>query len=312
MGMASPCASLCSIRPLPAAFQGTAGRGGSGGASAGLGGPGTDPGTVPTRPQSLDLWCFDVFALQRVTEEHSLRTIVLELFSRHNLSSRFKVPMPEPRVPALEAPGGGGRVAARSRRVPIVLRATDPWHLPECPAGCPRGWLRQVPEPLPQPGPRRRRHPDCALLPAAHWHAGTGTGPGTGVPAALRGAARARFPPSPRGFCRRGVGSAQRLLRCRLGNAGGGERVTPAPVWAHGVVVVVGDSWHTPVPGWPPACWHLASSCALLARHTWSANVHAREDSPSVPSPFMGWQRSRRCPYPPPSDAHLSPVPSTT
>ncbi|XP_054255045.1 dual specificity calcium/calmodulin-dependent 3',5'-cyclic nucleotide phosphodiesterase 1B [Indicator indicator] len=42
--------------------------------------------------KSLDLWCFDVFALQRATEEHSLRTIVLELFSRHNLGSRFKIP----------------------------------------------------------------------------------------------------------------------------------------------------------------------------------------------------------------------------
>ncbi|XP_068519502.1 dual specificity calcium/calmodulin-dependent 3',5'-cyclic nucleotide phosphodiesterase 1B [Anas acuta] len=42
--------------------------------------------------KSLDLWCFDVFALNRVTEEHSLRTIVYELFTRHNLSSRFKIP----------------------------------------------------------------------------------------------------------------------------------------------------------------------------------------------------------------------------
>ncbi|POI19472.1 hypothetical protein CIB84_016783, partial [Bambusicola thoracicus] len=41
---------------------------------------------------SLDLWCFDVFALNRVTEEHSLRTIVYELFTRHNLNSRFKIP----------------------------------------------------------------------------------------------------------------------------------------------------------------------------------------------------------------------------
>ncbi|XP_052561164.1 dual specificity calcium/calmodulin-dependent 3',5'-cyclic nucleotide phosphodiesterase 1B isoform X2 [Tympanuchus pallidicinctus] len=40
--------------------------------------------------KSLDLWCFDVFALHRVTEEHSLRTIVYELFTRHNLNSRFK------------------------------------------------------------------------------------------------------------------------------------------------------------------------------------------------------------------------------
>ncbi|XP_052561163.1 dual specificity calcium/calmodulin-dependent 3',5'-cyclic nucleotide phosphodiesterase 1B isoform X1 [Tympanuchus pallidicinctus] len=42
--------------------------------------------------KSLDLWCFDVFALHRVTEEHSLRTIVYELFTRHNLNSRFKIP----------------------------------------------------------------------------------------------------------------------------------------------------------------------------------------------------------------------------
>lgn len=42
--------------------------------------------------KNLDLWCFDVFALNRVTEEHSLRTIVYELFTRHNLNSRFKIP----------------------------------------------------------------------------------------------------------------------------------------------------------------------------------------------------------------------------
>ncbi|NWH24209.1 PDE1B phosphodiesterase, partial [Grus americana] len=40
----------------------------------------------------LDLWCFDVFALNRVTDDHSLRTIVFELFTRHNLNSRFKIP----------------------------------------------------------------------------------------------------------------------------------------------------------------------------------------------------------------------------
>nr|XP_025968954.1 calcium/calmodulin-dependent 3',5'-cyclic nucleotide phosphodiesterase 1B isoform X2 [Dromaius novaehollandiae] len=40
----------------------------------------------------LDLWCFDVFALNRVTEDHALRTIVFELFTRHNLNSRFKIP----------------------------------------------------------------------------------------------------------------------------------------------------------------------------------------------------------------------------
>ncbi|XP_010216712.1 PREDICTED: calcium/calmodulin-dependent 3',5'-cyclic nucleotide phosphodiesterase 1B-like [Tinamus guttatus] len=34
--------------------------------------------------KSLDLWCFDVFALNRVTEDHALKTIVFELFTRHN------------------------------------------------------------------------------------------------------------------------------------------------------------------------------------------------------------------------------------
>ncbi|XP_009878298.1 PREDICTED: calcium/calmodulin-dependent 3',5'-cyclic nucleotide phosphodiesterase 1B-like, partial [Charadrius vociferus] len=47
---------------------------------------------IPVSPQSLDLWCFDVFALNRVTEDHALRTIVFELFTRHNLNSRFKIP----------------------------------------------------------------------------------------------------------------------------------------------------------------------------------------------------------------------------
>uniref|UniRef100_A0A8B9PD13 Phosphodiesterase n=1 Tax=Apteryx owenii TaxID=8824 RepID=A0A8B9PD13_APTOW len=50
------------------------------------------PSAAPLFPQSLDLWCFDVFALNRVTEDHALRTIVFELFTRHNLNSRFKIP----------------------------------------------------------------------------------------------------------------------------------------------------------------------------------------------------------------------------
>lgn len=57
-------------------------------------------GNAPICPQSLDLWCFDVFALNRVTDDHSLRTIVFELFTRHNLNSRFKVrPCPCPPSP---------------------------------------------------------------------------------------------------------------------------------------------------------------------------------------------------------------------
>ncbi|XP_051819402.1 dual specificity calcium/calmodulin-dependent 3',5'-cyclic nucleotide phosphodiesterase 1B isoform X2 [Antechinus flavipes] len=42
--------------------------------------------------KTLDHWCFDVFALNRVAEDHALRTIVFELLTRHNLISRFKLP----------------------------------------------------------------------------------------------------------------------------------------------------------------------------------------------------------------------------
>nr|XP_025044517.1 calcium/calmodulin-dependent 3',5'-cyclic nucleotide phosphodiesterase 1B isoform X1 [Pelodiscus sinensis] len=42
--------------------------------------------------KTLDLWCFDVFSLNRVTDDHALRTIVFELLTRHNLNSRFKIP----------------------------------------------------------------------------------------------------------------------------------------------------------------------------------------------------------------------------
>ncbi|TRZ11596.1 hypothetical protein HGM15179_015503 [Zosterops borbonicus] len=40
----------------------------------------------------LDQWSFDVFSLHRAAEEHSLRTVVFELFTRHSLNSRFKIP----------------------------------------------------------------------------------------------------------------------------------------------------------------------------------------------------------------------------
>uniref|UniRef100_A0A8C3REV0 Phosphodiesterase n=3 Tax=Passeriformes TaxID=9126 RepID=A0A8C3REV0_9PASS len=42
--------------------------------------------------KGLDQWSFDVFSLHRAAEEHSLRTVVFELFTRHNLNSRFKIP----------------------------------------------------------------------------------------------------------------------------------------------------------------------------------------------------------------------------
>ncbi|XP_063150028.1 dual specificity calcium/calmodulin-dependent 3',5'-cyclic nucleotide phosphodiesterase 1B isoform X1 [Candoia aspera] len=42
--------------------------------------------------KTLDLWFFDVFALNKVSEDHALRTIVFELLTRHNVNSRFKIP----------------------------------------------------------------------------------------------------------------------------------------------------------------------------------------------------------------------------
>uniref|UniRef100_A0A8D0H1Y9 Phosphodiesterase n=1 Tax=Sphenodon punctatus TaxID=8508 RepID=A0A8D0H1Y9_SPHPU len=42
--------------------------------------------------KTLDLWHFDVFSLNKVSEDHALRTIVFELLTRHNLNSRFKIP----------------------------------------------------------------------------------------------------------------------------------------------------------------------------------------------------------------------------
>uniref|UniRef100_A0A8D2P8U7 3',5'-cyclic-nucleotide phosphodiesterase n=1 Tax=Zosterops lateralis melanops TaxID=1220523 RepID=A0A8D2P8U7_ZOSLA len=42
--------------------------------------------------KGLDQWSFDVFSLHRAAEEHSLRTVVFELFTRHSLNSRFKIP----------------------------------------------------------------------------------------------------------------------------------------------------------------------------------------------------------------------------
>lgn len=44
----------------------------------------------------MDLWCFDVFSLNRAADDHALRTIVFELLTRHNLISRFKVGQPPP------------------------------------------------------------------------------------------------------------------------------------------------------------------------------------------------------------------------
>ncbi|XP_069087130.1 dual specificity calcium/calmodulin-dependent 3',5'-cyclic nucleotide phosphodiesterase 1B isoform X1 [Pleurodeles waltl] len=54
-------------------------------------GPNYSPAVV-NGLKNLDLWGFDVFALNRVSEDHALKTIVFELLTRHNLNSRFKIP----------------------------------------------------------------------------------------------------------------------------------------------------------------------------------------------------------------------------
>ncbi|EPY88911.1 hypothetical protein CB1_000146005 [Camelus ferus] len=41
--------------------------------------------------ENLDLWCFDVFSLNRAADDHALRTIVFELLTQHTLISHFKI-----------------------------------------------------------------------------------------------------------------------------------------------------------------------------------------------------------------------------
>uniref|UniRef100_A0A8D1GAM4 Phosphodiesterase n=1 Tax=Sus scrofa TaxID=9823 RepID=A0A8D1GAM4_PIG len=47
---------------------------------------------LASQASNLDLWCFNVFSLNRAADDHALRTIVFELLTRHNLISRFKIP----------------------------------------------------------------------------------------------------------------------------------------------------------------------------------------------------------------------------
>ncbi|XP_043939909.1 calcium/calmodulin-dependent 3',5'-cyclic nucleotide phosphodiesterase 1B isoform X2 [Protopterus annectens] len=42
--------------------------------------------------KTLDSWSFDVFALNTVSENHALKSVIFELLARYNLNSRFKIP----------------------------------------------------------------------------------------------------------------------------------------------------------------------------------------------------------------------------
>uniref|UniRef100_A0A674I9B3 Phosphodiesterase 1B n=1 Tax=Terrapene triunguis TaxID=2587831 RepID=A0A674I9B3_9SAUR len=77
--------------------------------------------------KTLDLWCFDVFALNRVTEDHALRTIVFELLTRHNLNSRFKVSSLPPSPP---------HPPRASCSLPCPITSPLPPHAPSA-ASCP-------------------------------------------------------------------------------------------------------------------------------------------------------------------------------
>ncbi|XP_039570634.1 calcium/calmodulin-dependent 3',5'-cyclic nucleotide phosphodiesterase 1B isoform X2 [Passer montanus] len=83
--------------------------------------------------KGLDQWCFDVFSLHRAAEEHSLRTVVFELFTRHNLNSRFKVcPAPQnpkkyPKIPP--ATSTAASRCARRPKTPKIPQKTNPHNL---------------------------------------------------------------------------------------------------------------------------------------------------------------------------------------
>ncbi|XP_039602735.1 calcium/calmodulin-dependent 3',5'-cyclic nucleotide phosphodiesterase 1B-like isoform X2 [Polypterus senegalus] len=43
--------------------------------------------------RNIDRWNFDIFALNTASGDHALKTIVIELLTRHGLNSRFKIPI---------------------------------------------------------------------------------------------------------------------------------------------------------------------------------------------------------------------------
>ncbi|XP_051478853.1 dual specificity calcium/calmodulin-dependent 3',5'-cyclic nucleotide phosphodiesterase 1A isoform X2 [Apus apus] len=52
------------------------------------------PAEVIVTFKDVDKWSFDVFALNEASGEHSLKFMVYELFTRYDLFSRFKIPVP--------------------------------------------------------------------------------------------------------------------------------------------------------------------------------------------------------------------------
>ncbi|XP_014810188.1 PREDICTED: calcium/calmodulin-dependent 3',5'-cyclic nucleotide phosphodiesterase 1A isoform X1 [Calidris pugnax] len=52
------------------------------------------PAEVITTFKDVDKWSFDVFALNEASGEHSLKFMMYELFTRYDLLSRFKIPVP--------------------------------------------------------------------------------------------------------------------------------------------------------------------------------------------------------------------------
>uniref|UniRef100_A0A452H614 Phosphodiesterase n=1 Tax=Gopherus agassizii TaxID=38772 RepID=A0A452H614_9SAUR len=52
------------------------------------------PAEVIVTFKDVDKWSFDVFALNEASGEHSLKFMMYELFTRYDLMSRFKIPVP--------------------------------------------------------------------------------------------------------------------------------------------------------------------------------------------------------------------------
>ncbi|XP_019409806.1 PREDICTED: calcium/calmodulin-dependent 3',5'-cyclic nucleotide phosphodiesterase 1A isoform X4 [Crocodylus porosus] len=52
------------------------------------------PADVIVTFKEVDKWSFDVFALNEASGEHSLKFMMYELFTRYDLMSRFKIPVP--------------------------------------------------------------------------------------------------------------------------------------------------------------------------------------------------------------------------
>lgn len=61
-------------------------------------------GRVVSPLQNVDMWSFDVFALNEASGEHALKFIFYELLTRYDLINRFKVHTVWPAVISLYTP----------------------------------------------------------------------------------------------------------------------------------------------------------------------------------------------------------------